>query len=274
MRRGLIALVCSLGLGCAGKNTVAGLEKTKAEQLEANLPSWCEATCSRLGACSSQNGCDCEGDVCSCAGVGDDCAANCQEEMRRFSVDEECAEAGQSVQSCFDALTCDEFDSKSCQFTEADQKRCPELNDGGDDGPTPSGNVDEPASGTAGTAPSGTGGGPSSGGASSGSAGTSGSGASGGTGSGGVAVRCSGGYGTAGGSAGGGTPSTEVTCEEGYEGCDDDHAYSWLCVRGSQGQVGCTCFVDSQVTGGFDPESSSCPVLAVVNSGCGWNLSP
>ena len=64
-------LFLPLFLGCAGKNVVAGEEKTKAEQLESALPSWCQSTCARLRACPESTGCDCDGDVCQCSGVDD-----------------------------------------------------------------------------------------------------------------------------------------------------------------------------------------------------------
>ena len=48
MRSSVLGLLLPLLLGCSGQNVVAGDEKTKAEQLEASVPSWCESTCSRL----------------------------------------------------------------------------------------------------------------------------------------------------------------------------------------------------------------------------------
>jgi hypothetical protein len=292
----LWGLAFSLCLGCAGKNTVAGSDKTQAEQLEEAVPSWCVSICQRLAACSSDNGCHCSGDGCECAGVSDNCARDCEQEMERYTAhgDEECAGVGLRFKSCIDRLSCEQFnDKQSCALSASDERLCP---DDVDEPPsTCEPNCDVPPSGTGGFTggPSGSAGsaaaggdtasgtaGTSSGGASSGGSGPAQGGASGGTGSGGAGsggasggppVDCSAGYGSAGSSAGG-SPSS-LTCEEGRDACSDGHSYNWVCVQGSQGQTGCTCFLDSQVTGGFDPGSASCPTLATVNSGCGWNIT-
>jgi hypothetical protein len=257
----------SLCLGCAGKNTVAGADKPKAEQLEEAVPSWCERICERMNACASGGACDCSGDVCTCNGGGD-CVSDCHHEMQRYTGgDDECATVGQRFSSCLDGLTCEQLDhgKQLCRLSEAEDRHCPYHYDDppvGDDGPS---------SGTGGA--TGSAGSAASGGVPSGSAGTGSGGASGGAGNGGVtSVSCDEGYGVgAAGSSPGGSPSS-LTCEEGRESCSDAHDYSWVCVQGSQGQLGCTCFVDSQVTGGFDPATATCPSLATVNAGCGWNI--
>ena len=260
----------SLCLGCAGKNTVAGADKTKAEQLEEAVPSWCERICDRLSTCAGGEECDCSGDVCTCNGGGVDCVSDCQHEMQRYTGGgDECATVGLRFSSCLDGLTCEQLgDKRSCRLSDAEERHCPH-----DDDDPPTGGVGSPSGtgGATGSAGSATGGIPPSGAAGMTSGGTGSGGASGGTGS-GVSVSCDEGYGV--GSAGtsaGGSPSS-VTCEEGRQGCSDEHDYNWVCVEGSQGQLGCTCFVDSQVTGGFDPGRASCPSLPTVNAGCGWNI--
>ncbi|HYQ14847.1 MAG TPA: hypothetical protein VEQ58_03790 [Polyangiaceae bacterium] len=281
-RLGTLGLLLGLLAACAGKNTVAGNDKTRAEQLDASLPTWCEQTCSRLSACSDPKTCDCAGDVCDCSDFSTACPDQCQQELARFTTgSDQCAAAGERFKKCIDAVSCDEIENTNgCKISEAEAKLCPD--DASDDEP-PSGG---PVSGTAGTASSspGSAGGPTTGGAATagtssggapGSGGSSASGgaAAGGTGSSGPSVRCASGYGTAGAAGTGGTPpSSAVTCEEGAADCNDGHSYDWICVRGSQGQLGCTCFVDSQVTGSFDPGSDMCPSHDIVNVGCNWNV--
>ncbi len=283
MSRYLLGLLMGLAVaGCAGKNTVAGADKTKAEQLESSLPSWCRTTCERFNDCATA-GCDCQGDVCDCSTPDTDCPAECEREMGRFTTgDDACADRGEKFKRCIDALSCNDLNgngAKSCSLTDAEESACP----------GPDQTTDPPASvggGPVEVPPSGTGAGGNTG--SGGAIGGSG-GASGGTGTGGATggaaaapstggststgelVKCSSAYG-AGGAAGDVPASLSTTCEEGRGECSDKHEYSWLCARGSEGQIGCACFVDMQVTGAFDPGSSSCPSLEVVNAGCSWNL--
>jgi len=245
MRGYLLCLIVGLTAGgCAGKNTVAGTEKTEAEQLESSIPGWCASTCQRISRCG--------GDV----EVDPSCPSQCQREMGRYTNGvARCVELGEKFKDCVDGLTCKDFDENAeCVLSEANEQLCPE-NDSSIDvgGSDPTGPVSGPVIGSGGTVSSG--GAPTVGGG----APTSGP------------VRCNGNYGTGGG-ASGESPSSAVTCEEGFMGCDDGHEYSWVCARGSEGQVGCTCFVDSEVTGGFDPGASDCPTHAVVNLGCHWNL--
>jgi len=86
-------------------------------------------------------------------------------------------------------------------------------------------------------------------------------------------ISCMGAWGTAGASSGGPPPASAVVCEEGLGGCSDGHEYSWLCAKGSQGETACSCLIDSQVTGGFDPGGPSCPTQLQVNAGCKWNIT-
>ena len=65
---------------------------------------------------------------------------------------------------------------------------------------------------------------------------------------------------------------SSVTCEEGRDTCSDGHDYSWICVVSSQGEAACSCLLDEQVVGAFDP-GVGCPALTEVNAGCGWNLT-
>lgn len=264
-----LSLFLPLFLGCAGKNVVAGEEKTKAEQLESALPSWCESTCTRFLACPEPNGCDCSGDVCECAGVDAGCAEQCPKAFARYTdAGEACAVIGQRVMDCFDGVTCSELNGKDpCPTTAAERALCPDSNDGISDNP-PSGS-DGDAVG-----PAVTGGTSASAGGATFTAGTASAGGyygSAGSAAGANPVSCEGSYG-----AGGGAPASggsQVTCEEGRAGCSDGHEYSWICVRDSQGQRACSCLVDAHATAGFEPVMD-CPDLSAVNAGCGWALLP
>lgn len=255
MSRYLFGLLVGLTIGgCAGKNTVAGEDKTKAEQLEESLPSWCQSICQRFDACAVA-GCDCQGDVCDCNDEygSSSCPAECAREMERFANDA-CATIGENYKRCLDTMTCDDFEGGSkCKLSQSDKQLCPET-DSGDPPSAVGGGPAVPGGGGTGNVPD-----PSTGGATGGSAS-------------GTAVNCGSGYGT-----GGGVPdapsSSAVICEEGRTDCNDGHEYSWICARGSEGQLGCTCFVDSQVTGGFDPQSATCPTQSTVNAGCHWNIA-
>lgn len=278
MSRYLMCLLLGLSVGgCAGKNTVAGTDKTKAEQLESSVPSWCQTTCDRIQDCAMAD-CKCRGDLCDCARVDDDCPEECQKEMARFTEgdDDECAEIGERFKRCIDGLSCSDFDIKGkCSLSDAEEDRCRTTSKPPIDSPPAGGGpVQDPGTGGTGSGAAPSGGGntgsaaaPSNGG----NTGTAAAPSVGGTGAGGEPVHCNSAYGTGGGAAE--LPaSSSVVCEEGRGACTDDREYSWICARGSEGQVGCTCFVNSQVTGGFDPRSTSCPTLATVNSGCNWNL--
>ena len=260
MKIGAWALMGALTFGCAGKNTVAGSEKTKAEQLEAAVPSWCEQICARLTACSAS--CDCSGDVCDCPTAQADCPASCQKEMARFTPgDDHCAAVGEHFKTCLDGLSCQQLsDSHNCTIADTDARLCP---NGATDDPPPdaTGPATGPSVGGSGPSDAGSNGGlPSSGGAAP-------------TTSNGARVGCTSAYGTAGAAGTSSAGSSQaVTCEEGVTDCSDGHEYNWICVRGSEGQLGCTCFVDSEVTGGFDPQSASCPTQQTVNLGCSWNI--
>jgi hypothetical protein len=263
MNRYLLWLLLGLGVGgCAAKNTVAGSDKTKAEELASSLPNWCKSTCDRLQACPA-SACDCTGDTCSCTGVDENCSSQCAREMARFTASDSCASAGEKFKKCIDTLTCDDLNSSNpCELSSADKKACPETDSSIDDSSA------SPTTSVGDVPPSGAGG----------ATGTNGSpGVAGVTGTGGATgapplVSCNGAYGTAGASSGRPSTSSAVICEEGRDSCNDGRDYSWVCARGSEGQLGCTCFVDSEVTGGFDPGTDSCPSLATVNAGCNWNI--
>jgi len=272
MRFAVLGLLLPVVLGCAGKNVVAGDDKTKSQQLEAAVPSWCETTCTRLQACPTQP-CDCAGDSCDCRGAGgSDCPAECLQAMAPFTTgDDACATAGEHFRQCIDATSCSELEgAEVCTPTDVEQAACPALSDGdpGSSSGGPNG-VDPTGPNGASGPSSASGGGPSSGG--------------------GApsmtdpppdvthppipaAVGCMEAWGSAGASSGGAPPSSAVVCEEGLQGCSDGHEYSWLCARGSQGQTACSCLVDSHVTGGFDPGGAYCPTPPQVNAGCNWNI--
>jgi hypothetical protein len=240
-----LSLFLPLFLGCAGKNVVAGEEKTKAEQLEAALPSWCGSVCARLRACPESTGCDCSGDTCSCSGVDEGCEAQCPAAFARYTnAGEACAVIGQRVKDCFDAVKCSQLSgSDPCPVTPAERAACPDADQ-----------VDD-------TPPSSTG--SNGAGSSDGGSPTTDSYANTNP------VSCTDSYG-----AGGGQPATgssQVTCEEGRRGCSSGHEYSWICARDSLGQRACSCLVDAHATAGFEP-SMDCPDLSAVNAGCGWSL--
>ncbi len=277
MSRYLLGLLVGLSIGgCAGKNTVAGEDKTRAEELESSLPTWCQSTCERIDGCAVA-GCDCQGDVCNCSSGKPDCQADCERALGRF-VNDACVDAGEAFKRCIDTMTCDDFNGNGkCEIAAEDKRRCPEVDDSGDEETPPVSVGGGPVSGGGGAGPGpdpGTGATGNTGGNGAGPDPGPGSGAAGSTGGAvtGTSVNCGSGYGT-----GGGAPaepaSSAVICEEGRGQCSDGHEYSWICARGSEGQLGCTCFVDSQVTGGFDPQSTSCPTQATVNAGCSWNIA-
>jgi hypothetical protein len=269
-----LSLFLPLFLGCAGKNIVAGEEKTKAEQLESTLPSWCHDTCERFLACPPVP-CLCEGDVCNCAGIDSGCEKQCPKAFEPYlDAGEGCAAVGQRVQDCFDAIGCSDLGgSDPCPVTDAERALCLHLDDDSDNLPSGSNGPSAGPTVTAGTASiAGTASSISSGGTSStGGTSTAGASGTGGASAGMNPVSCQGSYGTGGGAYAAG--NSQVTCEEGRMGCSDGHEYSWICTRGSQGQRACSCLIDEHTTAGFEPVMD-CPDVSAVNAGCGWALLP
>lgn len=250
MRRCLfgLGLLLPLFLGCSGENVVAGEEKTKAQQLEAALTTWCPSTCERLRACPQSAACECTaGDECgSCVGVDEGCERQCAAAFEPYiDAGERCAAVGQRIKTCIDGLTCENLGGEDpCRASNAEKAACPDPNEIEVSPPMASGG---PITGTGGT------------------------GATLGPSSNFTPVTCPDSYG-----AGGGMPAAGgsfVSCEEGREGCNDGHAYSWICSQDSQGQRACACLLDSQAIASFVPISSECPTLAQVNAGCGWALT-
>jgi hypothetical protein len=243
MRRFLFGFGLLLPLlgGCSAENIVAGEGQTQAEQLQSALPAWCERVCTRLLACPVGAACECNTSECDCVAVDENCERQCPLSFARFTTSEACAAIGQRIKSCLDHIKCEQLGgSDPCPATAAERELCPEPSDG----PPPS---DEDA--PTGVGPSGTSDGPS------------------------VAatpVTCTDSL-----AAGGGMPDSgaHVTCEESRSSCSDGHVYSWICAEDSQGQRACTCLVDTQATGGFVPNSSDCPPLSHLNSGCAWALT-
>jgi hypothetical protein len=260
-----LSLFLPLFLGCAGKNVVAGEEKTKAEQLEATLPSWCQSTCTRLRACGATTPCQCEGDVCNCVGVDENCETQCQSYLAPFTgAGETCANIGARIERCVDGLTCGDLGGQDpCTPTPAEKTACPDPNENIDSPPSGS-NVDATGPATGGTSGIG---GPSVTGGTTFTAGTASTGGYYGA----NPVSCEGSYGEGGGGPASG--GSQVTCEEGRGACTDGHDYSWICVQDSQGQRACSCLLDAHVTAGFEPVTG-CPDLSAVNAGCGWSLLP
>jgi hypothetical protein len=275
MRRYAWTLMVPMFLGCSGANVVSGEDKTEAEKLAADLPSWCEKTCNRLRACDSAGDGDCScssGDACDCTptSVNNDCPEDCEDTLSEFSkTTEACADVGRRYQACVDTLGCSDLDSDPpCLPSGAEIEAC-EI-DGDDD-------VPPQANGSGGTTSSNPG--PSYGGTI-GAAGSASGGnyAGAGTGNAGPVdrvVTCESGYGAGGtGSAGSANLPTgpSVTCQEGRADCSDGHEYSWICVDDAAGHNWCSCFVDNTPVGAL-PSNGMCPSVDLVNAGCGWNLS-
>lgn len=253
MRRCLfgLGLLLPLFFGCSAENIVAGEEKTKAEQLESSLPAWCPSVCERLGACPQGSGCDCEGDVCDCVGIDENCEEQCNKSFERFvDAGEFCADVGQRLKACIDSLSCEDLSgSDPCRPTDAENRACPDPHDGDDE--TPPSAVGGPViSGPSGSTPM-----------------QDNPGSSAGA----NPVTCTASSGSGGGAPDGG--GAQVTCEEERANCSNGHVYSWICSQDSQGQRACACLVDSQATASFVPNSSDCPLLAQVNTGCAWALT-
>jgi hypothetical protein len=261
-------------LGCSGANVVSGEDKTDAEKLAADLPSWCEKTCDRFSTCDSAGGeeCDCSGDVCNCTSppISDDCPQECQEALSDFSkTTAACADVGRRYQACVDSIGCSELNSEPACLPSRDELEACELDDDDDEPPQVSGSGGATSSNP----------GVSYGGTVS-SAGSAAGGSYAGTGTGAVGpvgplVTCQEGYGTGGsGTAGSANLPTgpSVTCQEGRAGCSDGHEYSWICVDDAAGHNWCSCFLDNNPVGAL-PSNGMCPSIDLVNSGCGWNLS-
>jgi len=225
-------------MGCSSKHLVAGAYKSGPELLTESLPDWCQTFCDRRAACPEPD-------------VNSDCPSACEKELTKYAANDECAAIGERVKSCMDSFSCQQVLSTDyCDIPEADVDRCaPSDSFDSGDAPTPAnvgGSSSGPISGTAGSAAIG------------------------------AVVSCSdsvtaGGVSSAGSAAGGSTGS--IVCEQDLNDCTDGHGYHWICVRGSESQLGCSCFFDSAVTGGFTPDSDGCPSNAAVNAGCGWNLA-
>jgi hypothetical protein len=266
-------------LNCSGQNVVAGKEKTKSEQLEAALPAWCSAVCEDMKVC--EEGCDCDGDSCSCPSIGEDCADDCQAEMSRW-VDgtDKCASVGERLRNCIEEARCDLFEVTGlCQTTAAERAACP--GDDVDDPPDATGGPSYPTTGGtlvgSGGSPSGgptAGGTASVGGAATGYAGSVGYAGSypagsftGGSGPTGEPVTCQVGHTT--GQAG--SANTPVTCDSGQQACSDGNDYSWFCVTNSEDRNICSCSLNGSVVKAFD-WTGACPDVVQINAICGWNL--
>lgn len=260
---GLLAL-----MACSGQNVVAGEEKTKAEQLGASLPSWCASTCGRLSQCEVDDGCSCAADSCVCNGtVDEDCVEDCQDEMSRWTQGSDlCAAAGERFKSCVDDAGCELLTVEGvCSFTEAEQQACPRPGDAdqGDPGTPPlagdGGASSGPSYGTGGTLVSG----PMPTAGTTFTAGSANYDPS-------ATVTCQSGFGSGGSASAQGWPS--LLCDQGHEDCSDGHEYLMYCVRTSETATTCSCLVDQQVVGGFDPGGPVCPTSQQMNTGCRWNL--
>lgn len=243
---GLGLLLPLLG-ACSGSHVVAGEEKTKAEQLESALPTWCESICDRLRACPDSQSCVCDasGDACDCVGVDEQCESQCSAAFERFTnAGEACAAVGQGLQTCLDGLSCTELGKDDTCALNDDSDVCPDADQTSDSSSSgPNSGEDGGSSGDPGAAPT-------------------------------VdnpLVSCPDSWGTGGGmpAAGG----SHVSCEEGRDSCSDGHEYSWICTVDTQGQRACSCLVDGVAAAGFAP-AADCPELSEVNAGCGWMLLP
>lgn len=258
LRTGLWA--CFLGvMACSGQNVVAGEGKSKSEQLGSSLPSWCSQTCAWLRTCDVEAGCDCDGDECVCTPeIGDDCVEDCQEYMEPFTASDVCAAIGERMKDCIERAGCEgRTTANLCNLTAAEQQACPGLEPstpevtGGPnpmpgEGGAPGYNGPLPTGGTSYTAGS----------------------ANLGDHTHPPAIQCQDGYGTGGGT---GMGYPQLLCEEGHNSCSDGHDYLMYCVRTSEQVTTCSCLVDNQVVGGFDP-GATCPTPHEMNTGCRWSL--
>lgn len=271
-----LGLPLALTLACSGKSVGSGGQETS-QQVESSLPSWCQSTCQRLASCNVDEDCACTAEPCDCGsnvGSPSECSEDCQESLgERARISDACAQEIARFKRCVDARGCSVVENSGV---------CPMPKTGVCDGD--GGDIANPppvAIGTGGTSTSG----PSDPGSSAPSPpiGTAGSAsipagpgmpAVGGGPSGPPPlvvpiVRCSGGF----GSAGGGPPpaGAQVICEEGHDACSNGSTYYTICVTTSGGQSSCSCFQDDRLITAFDP-GGTCPALAQVNAGCGWNL--
>lgn len=105
-------------VGCSGQNVVAGDGKSKTEQLQGSLPSWCSSICNRLAMCEADEG------------VDDDCPEDCQGEMARWTVGSDlCAEAGVRFQRCVDEQGCAVRTQEGLCSVSDDEQACPRPGD-------------------------------------------------------------------------------------------------------------------------------------------------
>lgn len=253
MRRYFFSLIVPLVLGCSGKNVVSGTDRPTPEEFRASLPGWCQKTCQRLEVCDEA--CDCVDDTCTCTGVDEDCALECEETLGGLAVNQHCTDVADRYKSCIDTFTCEDLASQPSCIQEEELEACEELDETTDPAP--------PVGATDGGSSVGT---PSTGMGYAGSA-------SGGSGPGPTAVSCGSGTGSGiGGSGAGGGPSdAQVVCEETRSNCSDGHEYGYVCVDDAMGHYWCTCFLDGDPVGAFEP-AASCAMVQELNSACGWNL--
>ena len=276
MRRYAWTLMVPMFLGCSGANVVSGEDKTEAEKLATDLPTWCEETCERLSDClgGAAEPCGCSGDVCDCTTTPRTtaaCAADCEETLTDFSkTTEQCADVGRRYLQCVDTLSCADLGNdppclppraqlEACELDDDDDDEPPQAGTGGststDPGPSYGGTISYAGSATGGTGYAGTG--------------------AGAVGPVGPVVTCSSGYGSGGsGTAGSANLPTgpSVTCQEGRADCSDGHEYSWICLDDAAGHNWCSCFVDNNAVGAL-PSDGICPSVEQVNAACGWNLA-
>jgi len=180
--------------------------------------------------------------ACPSPSTGKYCVNECLVEMARFAANESCAAVGERLEACMDAHVCDDLASvEYCGVTLGELSACDGKSTPVDNGDAPPSVGGRAATGSAGAGPD-------------------------------AAVTCADAI-VDRGSAGSAGSTSSVTCEQGVSDCSDGHDYEWVCARNSQGQLGCTCFVDSQVTGGFDPETDGCPSLPTVDVGCDWSVA-
>lgn len=270
-----LGLPLVLTLACSGRSVGSGGHETS-QQVESSLPSWCQSTCRMLASCEVEQDCACTTEPCDCVsnvGPVSECSEDCQESLgERARISDACAQEIARFKRCVDARGCSVLDNSGvcpmartgvCEDDGGDIANPPPsggvvIGTGGTYNSDPGSSAPQPPIGTSGTAsiPAGpgmpaVGGGP------------------GAPPLPGPVVHCNSGT----GSAGGGPPPSgaQVICEEGHELCSDGSRYFTICVMTTGRQSSCSCFVNEQLTTAFDP-GGTCPTLAQINAGCGWNL--
>lgn len=133
----LVGIASAAVVGCAFESTPPVDENDRQEaKLESSIGAWCDATCERLGEC---DGCACDGDVCDCVEIDEECPLDCRRELGEYlGHGEDCAGVGLEFMACVSGITCDELsDGDGCANRERRDDACGDRGDGGGPHPSP-----------------------------------------------------------------------------------------------------------------------------------------